>query len=641
MKRIFSTVLAASVLLSVNAPATYADDTPKPVDLPDSIYQQLLEKCTTDANEDGVITEEEYCNSTYINLDLDSIDSVDFLKRLKQPKSMFLCNGSISDFSFLSQFRTLSKLQLSDMPNVTDISFAKDMNLMTFYAVGLEQITDEQKIDIMKFHDADTSVGYSDMIGATPTGMFTYEELTLEIADTSVAVYDAVMDNPAKVCAVSVFGKSAGSTEYVLKLHDKEIHRGRINVAETSATVLPSVQGQSMPQVYDSTFYSSADKVILKDGTLYRLKGGKSEVIAENTASFDRDYTYDETGEFITIETILYNDGTVEVNGEKVIGTDGLHFKTIGRGMCITDSGDVYSIHRVKGQYMVELIYNGFSRFLENSSMNFISDTGELVQIELKKDENTTIGYQAFATGIMNVTDSYHSYFIDENKVLWEVVRRVGGKPSAKKCAEDVVFVGYRHYSGGNVYGCVHITSDGTAYRAGTASKVVLSDDNISNPDYKTAGRFVLEFNYSGSAGGYISPENEYNYHLTNDNVLCLEYDGNKAAFADVDSYIAARKDDNGTVYAYFMTTDGSIWQYCFETKAFEEVVPSEQQQIETISGDVDMDGKFDVSDVITLQKWLLGVPDTKLKNWKESDFSGDGRLDVFDLCLMKKELIK
>lgn len=636
MKRFFSTVLAVSMLLPVNVLISFADDTPEPVNLPESVYQQLLERCNIDSNEDGIITEEEYCNATYISLDLDGVDSIDFLKRLKQPESMYLCNGNISDFSFLAQFKTLKKLQLSDMPQVTDISFAKDMELMTFYAVGLEQITDEQKIDIMKFHDADTSVGYSDMIGATPTGMFTYDEMTLEIADTSVAFYDAISNNPSQTCVASVFGKSAGSTEYILKLHDKEIHRGRINVTETSPTTLPSVQGQSMPQVYDSTFYSSADKVILKDSTLYKLKGGKSEVIAENTVSFDRDYTYDETGEFITIETILYKDGTVEVNGEKVIGTDGLHFKTIGRGMCITDSNDVYSIHRVKGQYVAELIYNGFSRFLENSSMNFISDTGELVQIELKKNEKTTIGYQAFATGIMNVTDSYNSYFIDENKVLWEVVRRVGGKPSAKKCAEDVVFVGYRHYSGGNVYGCVHITSDGTAYIAGTSSKVTLSDDNI-NSDYKTAGRFILEFDYIGSAGGYISPEHEYNYHLTNDNVLCLEYGGNKTAFADVDSYIAARKDDNGSVYAYFMTTDGTIWNYSFEKQ--ECINVTGESTCESVKGDINSDGIFSVADLIMMQKYILGSGD--LFDWNAGDLYKDDRIDVFDLVMMRKTLIE
>jgi endo-1,4-beta-D-glucanase Y len=58
------------------------------------------------------------------------------------------------------------------------------------------------------------------------------------------------------------------------------------------------------------------------------------------------------------------------------------------------------------------------------------------------------------------------------------------------------------------------------------------------------------------------------------------------------------------------------------------------------IMGDVDLDGRFGISDVVLLQKWLLAVPDTELKNWKAADFNEDGRLDVFDLCLMRKALI-
>ncbi len=60
-----------------------------------------------------------------------------------------------------------------------------------------------------------------------------------------------------------------------------------------------------------------------------------------------------------------------------------------------------------------------------------------------------------------------------------------------------------------------------------------------------------------------------------------------------------------------------------------------------TIMGDVNDDGSFNVSDVVLLQKWLLAVSDTHLANWKAVDFCEDDRLDVFDLCLMKRKLIE
>ena len=59
----------------------------------------------------------------------------------------------------------------------------------------------------------------------------------------------------------------------------------------------------------------------------------------------------------------------------------------------------------------------------------------------------------------------------------------------------------------------------------------------------------------------------------------------------------------------------------------------------DTVTGDVNSDGAFNISDVVLLQKWLLALPDTNLENWKAADFCEDERLDVFDLCLMKREL--
>lgn len=56
--------------------------------------------------------------------------------------------------------------------------------------------------------------------------------------------------------------------------------------------------------------------------------------------------------------------------------------------------------------------------------------------------------------------------------------------------------------------------------------------------------------------------------------------------------------------------------------------------------GDCNGDGSFDVADVILLQKWILAVPNTHLANWKAADLCDDGRLNIFDLCMMKRLLL-
>ena len=58
-----------------------------------------------------------------------------------------------------------------------------------------------------------------------------------------------------------------------------------------------------------------------------------------------------------------------------------------------------------------------------------------------------------------------------------------------------------------------------------------------------------------------------------------------------------------------------------------------------SIKGDVNADGSFDIADVVLFQNWLLAKPDAELADWKAADFCNDERLNVFDLCLMKRLL--
>ena len=60
-----------------------------------------------------------------------------------------------------------------------------------------------------------------------------------------------------------------------------------------------------------------------------------------------------------------------------------------------------------------------------------------------------------------------------------------------------------------------------------------------------------------------------------------------------------------------------------------------------SLMGDVNDDGVFNISDLVLFQQWLLAVPNVKLTNWEAADFCEDSRLDVFDLCLMKKTFIE
>lgn len=87
------------------------------------------------------------------------------------------------------------------------------------------------------------------------------------------------------------------------------------------------------------------------------------------------------------------------------------------------------------------------------------------------------------------------------------------------------------------------------------------------------------------------------------------------------------------TIYGY----SGSKTQvYAYNENAFEFIA----LDWDFPEGDVNLDGQFNISDVVLLQKWLLNVPNTELKYWQAADLCADGHLDVFDLCMMKRKLL-
>ncbi|MDE6671427.1 MAG: lysophospholipase [Ruminococcus sp.] len=68
------------------------------------------------------------------------------------------------------------------------------------------------------------------------------------------------------------------------------------------------------------------------------------------------------------------------------------------------------------------------------------------------------------------------------------------------------------------------------------------------------------------------------------------------------------------------------------------ETVYSSDSNIKSVNGDVNSDGKFDIADLVMLQKWLLGSGN--LTDWHAGDLDKNNIIDVFDLCMMRKLII-
>ena len=92
----------------------------------------------------------------------------------------------------------------------------------------------------------------------------------------------------------------------------------------------------------------------------------------------------------------------------------------------------------------------------------------------------------------------------------------------------------------------------------------------------------------------------------------------------------------NNIPEGYFIDTENTVVRK-FDNGAIDYTFKLKK----SVSGDVNNDGNFNISDIVLFQKWLSGAPDTQLANWKAADLCCDDKLDIFDLVLMRKALLE
>lgn len=157
-------------------------------------------------------------------------------------------------------------------------------------------------------------------------------------------------------------------------------------------------------------------------------------------------------------------------------------------------------------------------------------------------------------------------------------------------------------------------------------TRILDSEGNQVSPPYPYYGKIYGDFDsYSKTtsinlAKGRVTAYD--NNEITAEDVEMVEnYIDNNVEFSELQQFLA---DYNN---------DGSV--------DIQDVELMNRTLESDLNGDINNDGEFTVADVVALQKWLLAVPDVKLADWKAGDLCEDDRLDVFDLCLMKRELLK
>lgn len=166
----------------------------------------------------------------------------------------------------------------------------------------------------------------------------------------------------------------------------------------------------------------------------------------------------------------------------------------------------------------------------------------------------------------------------------------------------------------------------------GWKKAILLNDAGLDSID----SDFMIEVAYESEAPPVIVL---HRWKSADDNlweaVRPVYYDGLKACFRKSD--MQAALDSYGMTYAdmdYIMVRTN--WTQMTITQV--DLLVMEEKSVQ--SGDVNLDGEFNIADAVTLQRWLLCGQESGLGCWQNGDLCADGRLDIFDLCAMRTELV-
>jgi hypothetical protein len=81
------------------------------------------------------------------------------------------------------------------------------------------------------------------------------------------------------------------------------------------------------------------------------------------------------------------------------------------------------------------------------------------------------------------------------------------------------------------------------------------------------------------------------------------------------------------------------IWELSQDAKGEYSLLSLIKDELTSkLIGDVNIDGVFDVADVVMLQKYILQSAD--LTNPQAAEVTGDNDIDIYDLVVLKKQLI-
>ena len=283
----------------------------------------------------------------------------------------------------------------------------------------------------------------------------------------------------------------------------------------------------------------------------------------------------------------------------------------------------------IKGNHIINdsLYNNGESWVTVNVDKQVEMNSGSLdlgdITMNISSDLIQNGGRMNISNGTLNVNGSYE---ISSDGYICMTVSNGSINVSKDFVMKSNVYCSNHYDSDSNLTnGMMSIGGNFYQYNNGTRT------DNFvqKGTEIKFVGSGIHDI-HSQSANTTIS-----NIILTNG--ASISFNGKLNGFSAINSCVFSSSDT--TVANVSGNTVQSV-SAGYATLKIDDNSSIELTVENVVTGDANGDGKFTVADAVILQKWLLAVPHVRLANWEACDLCEDGKIDVFDLCVLKRKLV-
>lgn len=380
----------------------------------------------------------------------------------------------------------------------------------------------------------------------------------------------------------------------------------------------------------------------LKDSSSNKFTGQYSDEFFENYVLVLGTYLDPYRGRVFMhgLKDAVYRDGRLVID----------HTSVIGANLMRTSNFDFLIAEIPKDDYDgSEVVWNDEEILEQDLKRISVIDTDTGKHIEIPYDN-----VHELFSGAIKYMEGSNPYYCDTKTSVseWKELKLDAEylPEGYELCTENAVVINEYPYNSADII--FNVRKTGTVSKVSAIENIVVWSKGVKQNGIEKGLESVVvtsKSELSEALSKYIWDElqknmlEKYSDDFFADNVLFLNYTIISTGSDSIKIEDAVSEDGNISVYYTKPSTDFILCNteyFCILQEAVPKSFYSNNKVEWKCIGDANGDKALGIADLVTLQKWLHGSSDVMMPDWTAADLCRDGTIDVFDLCMLRKQLI-